>query len=70
MSYGLDYFSDYEKGELQPSACTQLDVVGRQPHSRDYLEYESNCARSKHKFYKTTHEVIEHPEGIQFSGRP
>lgn len=70
MNYGLYDFSEYEKSELEPSASTQLDVVGMQPHSREYLEYQSNCARSMRKFYCTTNEVIDYPEGIQFSGTP
>lgn len=66
----MHIFDNYELDELQPSACTQLDVVGRQPHSREYLEYESNCMRSERKFELFSGQMIDHPSGIQFSGRP
>jgi hypothetical protein len=65
--YGLN---QYEMDELQPSMCQQLDVVGMQPHSREYLEYEVNCMRSERKFEMIAGQMIDYTRGIQFSGRP
>lgn len=62
--------SNYEKGELEPSWSTQLDVVGMQPHAREYLEYQLNCKRSERKFEMVDHQTIDYSDGIQFSGRP
>lgn len=59
-----------EMDELEPSICTQLDVNGMQPHSREHLEYEINCARSMRKYEMIEGEMVEYAEGIQFSGRP
>ena len=60
----------YQREELQPSASTQLDVVGMQPHSREYLEYEINCLRSTRKFEMFAGQVIDYPEGIHFGDTP
>lgn len=62
--------SQYEY-QLEPSACTQLDVCGMQPHAREYLEYEINCMRSE-RVYDIIEGagVIDHAYGIQFSGKP
>lgn len=64
------FFSKYEKDELEPSWATQLDVVGMQPHAREYLEYEMNCKQSARKFEVIDHQTIDYTDGIQFSGRP
>lgn len=64
---GLD---SYQCEVLQPSACSMLDVVGMQPHAREYVEHEMNCARSDRKFEVVMGQSIDYPEGIQFSGRP
>lgn len=60
----------YEMDELEPSAATKLDVVGMQPHAREYLEYQMNCKRSERKFEFIDHQTIDYSDGIQFSGRP
>jgi hypothetical protein len=59
----------YERDEFEPSICTQLDTVGMQPHSREFLERQMNCARSGGEFYcRNGHG--DFPYGIQFSGEP
>jgi hypothetical protein len=63
-------FDRYQLGEFEPSACSQLDVVGMQPHSREYLEYEANCLRSVRKLEMFDGQTIDYPDGIQFSGKP
>lgn len=63
-------FDSYEMDELQPSACTQLDTVDMQPHSREYLERESNCMRSDRKLMQIDGQSIDYCCGIQFSGKP
>lgn len=60
----------YQMRELEPSASTQLDVIGMQPHAREYLEYTLNCERSERKFEQIGHQTIDYSEGIQFSGTP
>lgn len=65
--FGLDW---YQRDELQPSASQQLDAVGMQPHAREYLEREMNCMRSERKFEMIAGQMIDYPEGIQFSGKP
>lgn len=60
----------FRENELEPSAATQLDVVGMQPHSREYLEYEINCMRSERKYELIGGQVIDYTDGIQFSGKP
>jgi hypothetical protein len=77
-SYANDYLAlgearhldRYEVSALEPSWATQLDTVGMQPHSREYLERSSTCMRSSRKFQMIAGQMIDHPEGIQFSGRP
>lgn len=61
---------EYEMGELDMSASNQLDVVGMQPHSREYLEHEMNCMRSERKYEMIEGQMIDYARGIQFSGRP
>lgn len=60
----------YQIGELEPSWTTQLDTVGMQPHSREYLEREVNCMRSDRKYEMIAGQVVDYSPGIQFSGRP
>lgn len=66
----MDYLDQYQLRELEPSITTQLDVVGMQPHSREYLEYQLNRCRSVRKFEMCEGQMLDHPEGIQFTGRP
>jgi len=66
----MHYLDPYQLDELQPSACQQLDVVGMQPHSREYLEHEVNCMRTERKFECISGQMIDYPRGIQFSGKP
>lgn len=80
MDYGLsnDFISDegnkhfdhYEMNGFTPSASMQLDVIGRQPHSREYLEYETMATRSERKFQNVEGQTIDYCEGIQFTGKP
>lgn len=60
----------YQKYELEPSASNELDVNGMQPHAREYLEHEVNCARSYRKMDMIEGELIDYTPGIQFSGKP
>ncbi len=60
----------HEHEMLQPSWCTQLDVNGMQPHSREHLEYEVNRARSERKYMNIEGQMIDYAPGIQFSGTP
>lgn len=60
----------YETDELEPSWATQLDIVGMQPHSREYLEYEMNCLRSSRTYQMIEGQMIDYTDGIQFSGKP
>lgn len=60
----------YQREELEPSASTMLDIVGMQPHAREYLEYEMNCARSERKYEMIEGYIMDYTPGIQFSGRP
>ena len=66
----MNYLDPYQMDELSPSACQQLDVVGMQPHSREYLEYEVNCMRSERKYEMIADQMIDHTRGIQFTGSP
>jgi hypothetical protein len=66
----METFDQYQLDELKPSWCSQLDVVGMQPHSREYLEHESNCMRSQRKLYMVDGQTIDYTDGIQFSGSP
>lgn len=63
-------FDLFQRDELQPSWCTQLDTVGMQPHAREYLEREMTCKQSYRKFEMIDHQTIDYPEGIQFTGTP
>lgn len=63
-------FDLYEREELAPSWSNQLDRVGMQPHSREYLETEMSNFRSERKFEMCSGQMIDYPEGIQFSGCP
>ncbi len=61
---------DYQKHELNMSACSQLDVVGMQPHAREYLEHQMNYVRSERKYEMYEGGYIDCPQGIQFTGLP
>jgi len=63
-------FDLYQREELEPSASTQLDTVGMQPHAREYLEREMNCLRSERKFEMIAGQMIDYPRGIQFTDSP
>lgn len=63
-------FDMYQREELRPSASQQLDVVGMQPHAREYLEHEMSCLRSERKYEMIADQMMDYPEGIQFSGKP
>jgi hypothetical protein len=77
-SHGNDYiakqeipmFDAYEMAGLDPSWSNQLDTVGRQPHSREYLEQQDNLFRGRKALSTIDGQVIDYCEGIQFSGRP
>jgi hypothetical protein len=60
----------YEMGELEQSWCQQLDTNGMQPHSREYLERDMMGMRSARKLAMIDGQVIDHCDGIQFSGTP
>jgi hypothetical protein len=66
----MERFDSFEKQELEPSWASQLDVVGMQPHAREYLEHEMNCERSERQFEIISGQMIDYPRGIQFSGSP
>jgi len=63
-------FDSYQLEEFEPSWASQLDVVGMQPHSREYLEHQMNNKRSYRKFMQVDGQMIDHTDGIQFSGTP
>lgn len=63
-------FDNYQLDEFEASACSQLDVVGMQPHAREYLEHKANCMRSDRKFEFIAGQMIDYCDGIQFTGRP
>lgn len=67
---GRRRFDEAQLAEMEPSACQQLDTVGMQPHAREYLERKSNCVRSDWKFDHMTGQMVDYPQGIQFSGMP
>lgn len=77
-SHGNDYLAmgitsrldRYETDELEPSWCTQLDTVGMQPHAREYLERDVLGIRSHRQFNTMGGQMIDHCDGIQFSGMP
>ncbi len=60
----------YEIDELEPSWSSQLDGIGMQPHSREFLEKEVNCMRSWKKFEMLSGQEVNYSDGIQFSGTP
>lgn len=66
--YGI--FDMYQREELQPSWSQKLDIVGMQPHAREYLESEMSCRRSERKFEMIAGQMIDYTDGIHFSGRP
>ena len=66
--YGV--FNMYQRDELEPSVCQQLDTAGMQPHSREYLEREMSCMRSERRYEMIAGQMIDYPDGIQFSGKP
>lgn len=66
----FERYDRYEEEELQPSWSNQLDTVGMQPHSREYLEREMTSMRSQRKFDRIAGQMIDYPEGIQFSDLP
>ena len=63
-------FDSFQRDELQPSWSTQLDTVGMQPHAREYLEREMSCMRSERKYEMIAGQMIDYPDGVQFSGKP
>lgn len=63
-------FDQFQRNEFEPSASTQLDVIGMQPHSREYLEYQTLCNYSERQFETVDGQTIDYCEGIQFSGKP
>jgi hypothetical protein len=63
-------FDTDQLNEFEPSTTTQLDVVGMQPHAREYLEYQVNCNVSTRKFEQVEHQTIDYCDGIQFTGKP
>lgn len=60
----------YQMGGLEDSWCTQLDTVGMQPHSREYLERDVLGMKSRYAFETIDGQTIDHCDGIQFSGSP
>jgi hypothetical protein len=60
----------YQKGELNASWASQLDVVGMQPHAREYLEHQATCQRSYRCFETIDGQEIDYAPGIQFTGSP
>lgn len=70
LIYDTDRLDDYQKSELHMSACSQLDVIGMQPHAREYLEHQLNYVRSERKYEMFEGGYIDCPDGIQFSGMP
>ena len=64
------HLDNYEIDELEPSWCTQLDTVGMQPHSREYLERTMNCIRSERKFTMMEGRVMDYAPGIHFGDTP
>jgi hypothetical protein len=59
-----------QKESLEPSWASQLDVVGMQPHAREYVEGEVNCMRTRYCFNDISGQSIDYTQGIQFSGKP
>jgi len=63
-------FDLYQRGEFEQSWSNQLDTVGMQPHSREFLVKEMNCLVSSHQFECVSGQTIDYTDGIQFSGKP
>lgn len=63
-------YDEYQMEELQPSACNQLDTVGMQPHAREYLERQMTSMKGQRTFERLAGQMIDYPEGIQFSDMP
>lgn len=78
QSFANDFITDgdgmrldpYQLGELEPSWATQLDTVGMQPHAREYLERDVAGLVSQRRLQEINGQIIDHPRGIQFTGRP
>lgn len=78
ISHGNDYLTMgetrrldvYQTAELEPSWATQLDTIGMQPHSREYLERDSTSMRSGRQLTMIDGQIIDHCAGIQFTGMP
>lgn len=66
----FERYDPYEMQELEPSWSNQLDTVGMQPHAREYLERQLVGMRSQRKFDMMAGQIIDYPEGIQFSDMP
>ncbi len=66
----MHQLDSYQMEEMEMSWTNQLDVVGMQPHSREYLEHCMNYGRSARKFEMVEGQEIDCPYGIQFSGKP
>ena len=60
----------YDLCELESSACQQLDTVGMQPHSREYLERDATMQRSARKLMHIDGQSIDYPAGIHFDEMP
>lgn len=67
--YGMEHYRR-EDQELELSACQQLDYHGMQPHSREHLEHEVNCARSWRAYQKVEGEMMDYTPGIHFGATP
>ena len=63
-------FDAYEISELDSPWSQQLDTVGMQPHSREYLERSASCYTSWFKLNMITGEQTDYPKGIHFGGTP
>lgn len=66
----MQKYDEYQKEELQPSWSNQLDTVGMQPHAREYLERQMTSMKGQRTFVKLAGQMIDYPEGIQFSDEP
>ena len=66
----MQVHESYENDMMEPSFSNQLDINGMQPHSREHLEYEMNCARSMRKYEMVEGYMMDYCPGIQFSGSP
>jgi len=64
------YAEDEHPMDISMSACQELDVVGMQPHSREFLEYAVNMDRSIEKAKRIMRVQVETTDGIQYDERP